>query len=503
MDDLLAGRIGNITTLDTLVVIAAVALLFVIAYFAGKKETSTKDYFLGSRKIPAFVVCLSFVATEVSAVTIVGVPANAFSDDWSYLQFFVGSAAARILVAFLFIPVFFKYNCTTIYEYLRYRFNASTQYTGSIFFFITRLVASGFRLYLACMAVGIILGWPLLNTLILFSIVSIVFIAFGGIKAVVWNGAYQAVMFYVAGGALLVYLVSQIPGGFAGLSAMPALAQKTRVFNFSWGFNEATSFYAGMANAFFLGLVVFGTDQELVQRLLTVNTRRASQKAIIATIAAALPLLLLYLGIGTLLYAFYHFHPDIAAPGKAKEVFSFFASNSLPAGLKGLVLAVVILASIDSPLSSLSSSFVTDIYRPLVNRNASEGHYLWVSRFGVIGFGLVLGVIAWFCQNVQDVLWFAFEIFSITGGSTLGIFLFGMITRRKSTGWGNVLAMIATSLTILCLMLFSHKGLFGERIIIPLGWTWLIVIGTFMSLGLAYLMSARPLEPQQSTSPST
>src|SRR4030043_211629 len=176
---------------DLIIVGLAISLLFVISYIFGRKENDTNDFFLGGRKVPSIVACLSFVATEVSALTIVGVPAIAYSENWEYLQFFIGSAAARIMVAFFFIPVFFKYNCTSIYEFLRHRFGPETQYAGSIFFFITRLIASGVRLYAACLGIGIILGWNLAQTVFVFTIVSIIFIAFGGIKAVVWAGAYQ------------------------------------------------------------------------------------------------------------------------------------------------------------------------------------------------------------------------------------------------------------------------------------------------------------------------
>ena len=132
------------------------AVLLFIAYIAGKKETDTADFFLGKRHVPMIIACLSFVATEVSAVTLISVPAVGYSENWQYLQFFVGSAAARIFVAFLFIPVFYHHNCTSIYEFLRHRFGSQTQCAGSIFFFITRLIGSGVRLYAACLAISFI-----------------------------------------------------------------------------------------------------------------------------------------------------------------------------------------------------------------------------------------------------------------------------------------------------------------------------------------------------------
>jgi SSS family solute:Na+ symporter len=474
--------LGATGKVDLIIVGLAVSLLFVISYIFGREEKDTNDFFVGGRKVPSIVACLSFVATEVSALTIVGVPATAYSENWQYLQFFIGSAAARVSVAFLFIPVFYKYNCTSIYEFLRYRFGPQTQYAGSIFFFVTRLTASGVRLYAACLGVGIILGWSLAQTLLAFTAVSIIFIAFGGIKAVVWAGAYQSLVFFLAGGALLCYLLLHIRGGLPAAWQIASAAGRLSIFNFSIDLNNPTTFWAGTTNAFFIGLAVFGTDQEMMQRLLTVRTRKASQRTIISTILAGLPILCIYLGIGTLLYVFYRQNPDLPVPGKIKEVLSHFAANFLPAGLKGLVLSAIILASIDSPLSSLASSFVTDIYRPLIKKSASKRHYLFVSRMGVVAFGVLLAMIAFACEPVENILWFAFEIFSLTGGATLGVFLLGVLTKRKSN-LGNIAAMIASTSCMTTLLLLSHGGH------IKLAWSWLIVAGTAMTLGLGYLFS--------------
>ncbi len=475
----LSGHLGGI---DLIIVVSAVSLLFVISYVFGRKEKDINDFFLGERKVPSIIACLSFVATEVSALTIVGVPATAYSENWEYLQFFIGSAAARILVAFLFIPVFYKYNCTSIYEFLRHRFGPQTQYAGSIFFFITRLTASGVRLYAACLGIGIIMGWSLAQTLLVFTVVSIIFIAFGGIKAVVWAGAYQTTIFFLAGITLLIYLFLHIQGGLSAAWQIADSAGRLNVFKFDFNLNDPTTFWAGSANAFFIGLAVFGTDQELMQRLLTVKTRKKSQNAILLTIATAFPILCIYLAIGTLLFVFFRQNPQVPQPDKAKEVLSHFTANFLPVGLKGLILSAIILASIDSPLSSLSSSFVMDIYRPLVKKEATEKHYLLISRTGVIVFGLVLALIALACEPVENILWFAFEIISLTGGAMLGIFLLGVLTKRKINA-GNVAAMIISTISVTILLILSHQGYTN------LAWSWLIVLGTIETFALGYLFS--------------
>jgi Na+/proline symporter len=141
-----------------------------------------------------------------------------------------------------------------------------------------------------------------------------------------------------------------------------------------------------------------------------------------------------------------------------------------------------VLASIDSPLSSLSSSFVTDIYRPLIRRNASEAHYLRVSRFGVVGFGLVLTLIAVACKPLDGILWLAFQVLSVTGGATLGVFLLGLLTRRQGNV-ANVAAMLLSAAAMAVLLVASKMKL------IDLGWSWLIVLGTATTFVLGYLFS--------------
>jgi Na+/proline symporter len=153
------------------------------------------------------------------------------------------------------------------------------------------------------------------------------------------------------------------------------------------------------------------------------------------------------------------------------------------------MLTAVVFASIDMPLAGLATSFVTDIYRPLINSKASEKHYLLISRFGVAAFGLILAAIAFACQPVKTILWFAFQVVSITGGATLGIFLFGILTKPVtdnqqkviSNNFSNIIAMTVSALSMAALLILS------EMKIVPIAWSWLIVFGTILTFALAYL----------------
>src|SRR5579872_970261 len=149
-----------LSPMDYAVIAFVLGIMVAIGYRSSRqKGQTTKDFFVARHSIPWWAACLSFVATEVSAVTLIAVPATAFTENWEYAQFYIGSTAARMVIAYIFIPAFYHYNCITIYEFLKHRFGAGTQYTATVFFFITRLLGSGVRIMAGSLAVSVLLGW--------------------------------------------------------------------------------------------------------------------------------------------------------------------------------------------------------------------------------------------------------------------------------------------------------------------------------------------------------
>lgn len=489
----------SLTWPDYTFLLLLVAAMVVIGMFSGREESDTSDFFLGDRRVPWWAACLSFVATEISAVTIIAVPAVAYSENWEYAQFFIGSFAARVAIAYLFIPAFYQYNCTSIYEFLRHRFGPATQYAGSVAFFVTRLFASGVRLMAASLAVSMLIGWHILPTIVLFAAIGVVYIGWGGIKAVVWTNVLQALSFIVAGIVAIVFIVAHIHGGAAEMIRIARSAGRLQVFD--WGPNPADMglgafvkkmlegpniVFIAILNGFFGSMASFGTDQELMQRLLTVETRRESQKTMILTTLGSLLVLLIYLALGTGLFAYYAQNGAPTLP-KVDEIFPHFVQESMPVVMRGLMLAAIVMASIDSPLSSLSSSFVMDIYRPLIRKDAEERHYLIVSRWSVAVFGLILCLIAYYFARFEKILWLAFKIGSVTGGSLLGVFLLGLLTKRK-VNRANIFAMFFSAAAMLVLLILSEKG------VLALGWSWLLIFGTLLTFAIGWVFGEKPDE---------
>ncbi len=488
------GAASSLTWPDYAVLALALAVLVAIGVVLGREQRDTVDFFLARRQMPWWAVGLSFLATEISAVTIISVPATAYSENWQYAQFFVGSSLAKLVVAFLFIPAFYRHEVTTIYEFLAHRFGRATQVAGSVFFFITRLAGSGVRLMAAGLAVSILMGWPLVPTLAVFTLVSIVYIATGGVKAVVWTNVFQALAFLLAGGVTLGYLLSQIDGGMEAVARVAGAAGRLDVVN--WGpapgapdfwrrmLTEPNIVWVAVLNGLVGSMAAFGTDHDLMQRLLTVETRRRSQLTLALTPLGTLLTLAIYLGLGASLYTFYAQHPGLPV-SRPDEILPHYVQQVMPPVLRGLMLSAIVLASIDSPLGSLSASFVTDIYRPLLVRGRPEQHYLRVSRVCVVVFGVLLGLIAYAFSSYDGILWLAFKIAGVTFGSLLGVFLLGLLTQRRIADGANVAAMIVMALVNLALLVLS------EYRILVFAWSWLVIVGTAGTMALALLFTGR------------
>jgi SSS family solute:Na+ symporter len=468
--------------IDFVILILYFCSLATVGYIFGRRERDTEDFFLGGRKIPWLAVCFSILATELSALTFIGVPADSFRADHAYIQFAFGSMLGRIGIALLFMPAFYGGRVTTVYEYLFQRFGGGTRNTATLFFFVTRLLASGVRLFGASIAISVVTGLPIIPCIGVMALFAMAYTGLGGIKAVVWTDVLQITVFL--GGAILaaIYLLTKIPGGWEGVTSVAGPLGKLRAFDLSISLNNPRILLVGLVNGCVQTFAALGTDQDLTQRMLTTKRTREAQKSIILTGIIDFPLVMLFLSIGTLLFVFYHFFPDPNIPAQTDRIFPFFIMTQLPVGLRGLLIAGVLAAamsSTDSALGALSSSAVVDIYKPYIKRNATEKHYLRVSRLFVVLFALFLVAIAIACRNVEGVLWLGLRIVGFTYGGMLGIFLLGVLAKRGSN-LGNIIAMFSS--VVVTLIIFKLEPL------LHISWPWIVVIGMIWTFVWGYVL---------------
>jgi Na+/proline symporter len=425
----------------------------------------------------------------VSALTLIVVPAAAFRDNWTSLQFLIGALLARLAVTVVLIPVLFRQAVRTPYEYLGIRFGPLTRSITALFFLTGRLMSSSVRLITASVAAGALLGWDIWPTLILITIFGVVSLAQGGVRASIWTGVWQASVVMLAGGLSLVFIMSRIEGGVV---AVWSLAMDAEKFHFlEWGprlgatgfidrgFVEPTMFWAAIIVGFFSSAAAFGADHEMTQKVLANQNLREGQRAMVLSAVGSLAFFLVYLMFGTLMFVFYKQNPGMALPNRPDRVPLHFVVTVMPRLLRGLVLSAIVMASIDAPLSSLSEVFMQDIWRPLLRRFGKPWGQLHQARVAAYAFAALSLIVAVFLGRDPEELRWAFKIAGVASGPMLGVFILALSEKKISDHQVAVSFILTTIVNVLLL------------IYVKIGASWLPVIGAVGAWRLAAFLGSR------------
>jgi SSS family transporter len=459
-----------------------------------KSQRSVRDYFVGSRQTPWLVISLSIVATETSTLTLIGVPALAYTvyprpeqgGSFTYLQVVAGYIAARFVIAALFIPAYFHGEMLTAYELLNRRFGTRAKHVAASLFLVMRALAEGVRVFAASLVLAAVIGAsvPGLPNLWLWSIVivgllTLVYTFEGGIAAVIWTDLVQLVI-YIGGSLLAAYMLLQlVPGGWTTILADARAAGKLQLISWSFDTSVPFTFWAGVIGGCFLTMASHGTDQLLVQRLLTCRNQRDSQLALIVSGVVVFAQFALFLTIGMMLHAYYAEHP-VPAMASNDEIFPAFIVRSLPHGIAGLVIAAIFAAAMSNlsgSLNSLASTTVLDFYQPLAGNRMTDAQLLTLSRWLTAAWGVVLIAIAILARGWGSVFTVGLTIASIVYGPMLGAFLLGVLSRTATES--GVIAGIAVSLVA---MIAVHQ-------FSALAWTWYVLAGTSMCVAVGAVVS--------------
>ena len=494
--------------IDYIVIVVYLIGVAGIGIWIAGRQTSTSDYFLGSRDIPWWAVLFSVVATETSTLTFISIPAVAYGGNLTFLQITLGYIIGRVLVSIWFLPKYYEGNLSTAYEFLGQRFGQSMRNATSTTFMVTRLLADGVRLFATAIPLAVILrlggafaGWNdfevYLLSISVIAVITVLYTLIGGIKAVVWMDVMQ--MGVYVGGAVLagVIMLGGIQGGFSGAMNLAAESGKLQVIDF--GFDLPLAAFLAQPYTFFTALIggaVFsvashGTDQLIVQRLLTTRNVQESQKALIWSGVVVALQFTLFLGIGLLLYAFYDMQTaEALGLATTDEIFAKFIVEQLPVGLSGLIVASLFAAamsSLSSSLNSLASSTTLDLYKPYFGAENTAEEDLKISRIITIVWAVILTGSAFLFAYLQlqegerpAVVELGLGIASYTYGGLLGAFLLG----RWSTGPDKTDALIGFFAGLISL-LFMVEGpvqnlLPGEGLAIA--WPLYTVVGSLIVL---------------------
>ena len=416
-----------------------------IGFIYDKRGQTTDNFFTAGGKIPSWAAGLSIYGTQISAITFMAMPAIVFATDWSLAVGSVLILATVPIVVKYYIPFFRKLNVTSAYEYLEHRFSANVRLLGSLSFILFQMGRMGIVLYLPAVAIASVTGIDIYLLIAIMGVICIIYTVMGGIEAVVWTDVAQVII--LLGGAVLCFFVAvfNIEGGFQTVITKGMEADKFTLFRLGWKPDDLV-LWVCIVGFFFLNIIPYTSDQSVVQRYLTVKDEKQAAKSLWVNAWITLPGTLVFFGLGTVLYVFYHNNPGVIASDKVDEILPYFVVQQLPAGLSGLVIAGIFAASqstLSGSMNSISASYFSDIYQRF-NKGKSDKTTLSVARIVTIISGIfgTISAMAIVALDVQFAFDFFQEVLGILGGSLAGVFILGIFTKRANA-FGVIGGLIA------------------------------------------------------------
>ncbi|MCD6191228.1 MAG: sodium:solute symporter [Sulfurimonas sp.] len=477
--------------LDWLVFGGYFAILAISSYIlSSSKISSTREYFVSANSMPMLAVAISVLATSQSAATFLGVPEYSFAHDFTFIGFYLSALLAVIFVAYVLIPKFYEINAVTVYELLEKRYGSSAKKQAGIMFLVGRVLASGARLYIGSLAISMIVFGDITAIHIAVSITILMFGAlaytyFGGVKSVILSDIIQAITYIGAGVAVLVFLYYSLEH----INILESLNEDNKLKLFDTSIDGKFSIIGLLTGWLLLNIAAFGLDQDMTQRVLSCKNEKEAAKSLIVSILLTIPVVLLFLSIGVLLFLFYQESSVVQNfEGERITIFMYYILNEMPEGLRGLVTVGAIaaaLSSTNSVLGAMASVAVEDIYKPwkLKRSDVDELHFVKASRNAVLIFAVILSamaMISYFWQRYSDLSLISFALgvmaFAYTG--LLGVYFSAIFTNRGSSATVPF-ALVGGFITVLALQPY----MFG----ITIGFSWQMVLGTIVAFMIMQL----------------
>ena len=474
-----------------------IVLLGLARYLSNKNIGSAREFFTDKNSFAALPVALSLLATAQSAATFLGAPEFSYRFDLTLIGYSITSLLAIYIVVKVLIPRLYAMNAVSVYELLQERYGGNARRDVGVMFLIGRLFASGARLYMAALALSMILFYDISLAHVSFSVVllvigALIFTYFGGIRSVIISDILQIIVYLGAGIAVAVYLYISLAMDFSTIYQSLSEAEKLKYIDFELSFTNEGKFniFSLLTGYMLLNIAAFGLDQDLAQRVLSCKNKKEAGWSLYGATLLSIPVSMLFLTIGLLLFLYYQEHTiSQKFAGESITIFMYYILNEMPNGLKGFVTIGAIaaaLSSTNSVLGAMSSVAIEDVYRPIKNKRGSqlsESHFVKVAKAMVLVFALALGFMAILSFIVHSnssipLISFALGVMAYAYSGLLGVFGSALFTNR-----GNA-KMIPYALLVGFISVLSMQGYtFGLNV----GFAWQLVIGTALSFGVMQL----------------
>jgi SSS family transporter len=478
----------GLNRLDFAVIVAYLVAITLFGLRFRRHRADLRDYFLAGNSVPWWAISLSIVAAETSTLTIISVPGLAFDKDFRFLQFIFGYVIGRIIVAYLLVPHYWRGELITAYQLIERRFGNRLRSLTAGLFLVTRAAAEGVRVFAVAIVVRIALGSFLsgmsdygrdVAALAIVTVLTLIYTFEGGMTAVIWTDVVQLAL-CVVGALLAVFALSHaVPGEWETVRSVAGAAGRFRVFDTSWSLTSTYTLWSGLIGGAFFTIASHGTDQLIVQRLLSARSEAQARWALVASGFAVLIQFALFLLIGAMLFVFYSKFPPASAFARSDAIFPGFISTKIPHGVSGLLIAAILAAAmsnLSAALNSLSSTVIVDFYGRIAPR-ATEERRVSLSRVVTAAWAVLLFLLALLARRGGRVLELGLSIASVAYGSLLGVFLLG------------VLSTIASELGAMAGMIIG----FGLNLYLwrftSLAFTWYVVFGSIATFAGGYCAS--------------
>jgi SSS family transporter len=561
--------------LDWLVVAGYLIWIVVDGLRRTKAASEIEGYLLANRSLPWWAVGLSVMATQLSAITLVGTTGQAYADGMRFIQFYFGLPLAMVILSVTLVPFFYRSGVYTAYEYLERRFDVKTRTMASLLFLMGRSMSTGAIISAPAVILSIIFHWNLTLTILAIGGPTILYTMVGGVQAVTWTDVKQ--MGIVVGGLVcaVIALVVGLPHdvGVGQALHVAGAAGRMNTIDFHFDPKQTYTFWSGLIGGLFLHLSYFGCDQSQVQRYLTAKSLNQARHSLLMSAFVKIPLQVLVLTVGVFMFLFYVFNQppmlfnnehareveqsaraaeyrqletDFAATYEQRRaaatamansdgadrdaardrfraatarmqtirgeaaaivkdvtheagygdrtgdtpkpdvnyVFPTFVTTRLPQGLVGLIIAAIFAAAMSATageLSATATATVMDVYKRLLNRSATDSHYLLVSRLAVAFWGIVACVVAHVAVQLGSLIEVVNRIGSIFYGSLLGVFVLALVFKRAN-GHGAFIGLISGICVVVAFAFHPATRSVSYLWHNPLGVIVVVVVGLTVSL---------------------